>query len=110
MVIETELFIYAFCFGRRRQLPSIEEAWNLPISAEMSSRAPKTAPPPYPGKRPEDPPPLTQHQLQTLQHLQRNSHNLSPQQQVNCCYDMLLYMCKDIWSLSKDRQMCRFKI
>lgn len=23
---------------RRRQLPSIEEAWNLPISAEMSSR------------------------------------------------------------------------
>jgi hypothetical protein len=25
-------------FSRRRQLPSIEEAWNLPISAEMSSR------------------------------------------------------------------------
>lgn len=24
--------------SRRRQLPSIEEAWNLPISAEMSSR------------------------------------------------------------------------
>lgn len=70
-------------FGRRRQLPSIEEAWNLPISAEMSSRAPKSAPPPYPGKRPEEPPPLTQHQLQTLQYLQRNSHNLSPHQQVN---------------------------
>ncbi|XP_049875020.1 lysine-specific demethylase 6A isoform X1 [Pectinophora gossypiella] len=68
--------------GKRRQLPSIEEAWNLPISAEMSSRAPKSAPPPYPGKRPEDPPPLTPHQLQTLQYLQRNSHNLSPQQQT----------------------------
>lgn len=24
--------------SKRRQLPSIEEAWNLPISAEMSSR------------------------------------------------------------------------
>lgn len=69
-------------FRRRRQLPSIEEAWNLPISAEMSSRAPKSAPPPYPGKRPEEPPPLTQHQLQTLQFLQKNSNNLSPQQQV----------------------------
>ncbi|XP_073957966.1 utx histone demethylase isoform X1 [Choristoneura fumiferana] len=68
--------------GKRRQLPSIEEAWNLPISAEMSSRAPKSAPPPYPGKRPEEPPPLTQHQLQTLQYLQRNSHNLTPHQQA----------------------------
>ncbi|XP_050555060.1 lysine-specific demethylase 6A isoform X5 [Spodoptera frugiperda] len=68
--------------GKRRQLPSIEEAWNLPISAEMSSRAPKSAPPPYPGKRPEEPPPLTQHQLQTLQFLQKNSNNLSPQQQA----------------------------
>lgn len=27
-----------FSFLRRRQLLSIEEAWNLPISAEMSSR------------------------------------------------------------------------
>lgn len=51
--------------SRRRQLPSIEEAWNLPISAEMSSRqqqqqqapggpsykygtAPSGPPPPYP--------------------------------------------------------------
>ncbi|XP_038208082.1 lysine-specific demethylase 6A [Zerene cesonia] len=90
--------------GKRRPLPSIEEAWNLPISAEMSSRAPKSAPPPYPGKRsgsgggsggaggggggsgnvtaPDDPPPLTPNQLQTLQHLQRNSHNLSPHQQA----------------------------
>ena len=31
----TKIFFYYF---RRRQLPSIEEAWNLPISAEMSSR------------------------------------------------------------------------
>ncbi|CAH4030941.1 lysine-specific demethylase 6A isoform X1 [Pieris brassicae] len=76
--------------GKRRPLPSIEEAWNLPISAEMSSRAPKSAPPPYPGKRSssgggsaiEEAPPLTPHQLQTLQHLQRNSHNLSPHQQA----------------------------
>ncbi|CAB3239765.1 unnamed protein product [Arctia plantaginis] len=68
--------------GKRRQLPAIEEAWNLPISAEMSSRAPKSAPPPYPGKRPEEPPPLTHHQLQTLQYLQKNTHNLSPQQQT----------------------------
>ncbi|XP_046968325.1 lysine-specific demethylase 6A isoform X3 [Vanessa cardui] len=85
--------------GKRRSLPSIEEAWNLPISAEMSSRAPKAAPPPYPGagasttgapatgagpatpKR-DEPTPLTHHQLQTLQYLQRNSHNLSPQQQA----------------------------
>ncbi|XP_034833580.2 lysine-specific demethylase 6A [Maniola hyperantus] len=79
--------------GKRRPLPSIEEAWNLPISAEMSSRAPKAAPPPYPGagaaaaaggalvKR-EEPAPLTPQQLQTLQYLQRNSHNLSPQQQA----------------------------
>ncbi|XP_035728311.1 histone demethylase UTY-like isoform X1 [Vespa mandarinia] len=51
--------------AKRRQLPSIEEAWNLPISAEMSSRqqqqqqppggpgykygaAPSGPPPPYP--------------------------------------------------------------
>ncbi|XP_045491735.1 lysine-specific demethylase 6A isoform X2 [Colias croceus] len=77
--------------GKRRPLPSIEEAWNLPISAEMSSRAPKSAPPPYPGKRSgsisssttqEEPIPLTPNQLQTLQHLQRNSHNLSPHQQA----------------------------
>lgn len=29
--------------SKRRQLPSIEEAWNLPISAEMSSRQQQTA-------------------------------------------------------------------
>lgn len=78
--------MYLFVYFRRRQLPSIEEAWNLPISAEMSSRHPKSAPPPYPGKRsgpaPDEPLPLTPQQLQTLQYLQRNSHNLSPQQQV----------------------------
>lgn len=28
--------------SKRRQLPSIEEAWNLPISAEMSSRQQQT--------------------------------------------------------------------
>ncbi|XP_041975339.1 lysine-specific demethylase 6A isoform X2 [Aricia agestis] len=66
--------------GKRRPLPSIEEAWNLPISAEMSSRAPKPAPPPYPGRA--EAPPLTPAQLQTLQYLQRNAHNLSPQQQA----------------------------
>ncbi|CAG9581195.1 unnamed protein product [Danaus chrysippus] len=88
--------------GKRRPLPSIEEAWNLPISAEMSSRAPKAAPPPYPGAAggssggtaassggttgtsgpAKEPASLSHHQLQTLQYLQRNSHNLSPQQQA----------------------------
>lgn len=29
--------------SKKRQLPSIEEAWNLPISAEMSSRQQQTA-------------------------------------------------------------------
>lgn len=29
--------------SKRRQLPSIEEAWNLPISAEMSSRQQQSA-------------------------------------------------------------------
>jgi len=60
------LLILFLFFFRRRQLPSIEEAWNLPISAEMSSRqqqqqqqpggssynkygvAPTVPPPPYP--------------------------------------------------------------
>ncbi|KAG7311011.1 hypothetical protein JYU34_003864 [Plutella xylostella] len=68
--------------GKRRQLPSIEEAWNLPISAEMSSRH-KSAPPPYPGKREEPPPPpLTPQQLHTLQYLQRNDQALPPSQQA----------------------------
>uniref|UniRef100_A0A8D8V7C9 Lysine-specific demethylase 6A n=2 Tax=Cacopsylla melanoneura TaxID=428564 RepID=A0A8D8V7C9_9HEMI len=115
--------------SKRRVLPSIEEAWNLPISAEMSSRQqqaqqqaqqqqaqqrtnhlPKSnqpgqnglngshaPPPPYPNQngakrfKPEDsakppgPPPsfyLNAHQLQTLQFLQQNASNLSPQQQT----------------------------
>ncbi|XP_070506208.1 lysine-specific demethylase 6A isoform X3 [Chironomus tepperi] len=91
--------------SKRRQLPSIEEAWNLPISNEMSSRQQQNqkaktnaAPPPYPqqgsaipAKRfkhgEEQPqtitrPPfyLTQQQLQMLQVLQQTP-NLTPQQQ-----------------------------
>lgn len=66
--------------SRRRQLPSIEEAWNLPISAEMSSRqqqqqqqqqktvqtpyqksqdmiasSPHMQPPPYNSSKPDNP-------------------------------------------------------
>lgn len=48
--------------SRRRQLPSIEEAWNLPISAEMSSRQQQQQQPPSgPGYKygttPSGPPP-----------------------------------------------------
>ncbi|XP_076164957.1 utx histone demethylase isoform X3 [Ptiloglossa arizonensis] len=47
---------------KRRQLPSIEEAWNLPISAEMSSRQqqqqqPSTGPGYKYGTTPSGPPP-----------------------------------------------------
>jgi len=65
-VLQSLHFLFSYNFlPRRRQLPSIEEAWNLPISAEMSSRqqqqqqqpggpsykygaTPTGPPPPYP--------------------------------------------------------------
>ncbi|XP_044741138.1 lysine-specific demethylase 6A isoform X1 [Chrysoperla carnea] len=91
--------------SKRRQLLSIEEAWNLPISAEMSSRQqqsqnnqqnrlqqckPQGPPPPYPKRFKNEgqtaasqQPPffLGPQQLNNLQFLQQNMANLNPQQQ-----------------------------
>lgn len=89
--------------SKRRQLLSIEEAWNLPISAEMSSRQqqqsqpqqnrlqqhckPQGPPPPYPKRFKNEQPPqqtpsyyLGPQQLHNLQFLQQNSATLTPQQ------------------------------
>lgn len=61
-----------FLFLRRRQLPSIEEAWNLPISAEMSSRQQQQQQPPtgpgykYGATPAGPPPPYPQGQVQNL--------------------------------------------
>lgn len=94
--------------SKRRQLLSIEEAWNRPISAEMSARQQTGAavvqqhqapPPPYTANKrfkldnaaatPNGATPATvpgfylnQQQLQMLQFLQQNAANLTPQQQV----------------------------
>ncbi|XP_015609795.1 histone demethylase UTY isoform X2 [Cephus cinctus] len=57
---------------KRRQLPSIEEAWNLPISAEMSSRQQQQQQPPggpgykYTAAPAGPPPPYPQGQGQNL--------------------------------------------
>ncbi|XP_020706791.2 histone demethylase UTY isoform X2 [Athalia rosae] len=57
---------------KRRQLPPIEEAWNLPISAEMSSRQQQQQQPPggvgykYTATPPGPPPPYPQGQGQNL--------------------------------------------
>jgi len=81
--------------GKPRTLPTVEEAWNLPISNEMTNR--QTAPRQGVGRgnapnvkkddvaanpQPQQRPPfyLTSNQLQTLQYLQ-NQPNLLPQQQ-----------------------------
>ena len=84
---------------RGKQLPSVEEAWNLPVSNEMSGRQSNAMkiskeasknkfkgdnPGGVPSQLPSGPagpvPSLTQPQLQTLHFLQSQSH-LSPQQQ-----------------------------
>ena len=72
----------------KKPLPSVEEAWNLPISNEMPNRQlngrPKDAKPQHAQPQQQQPPKppfyLTPSQLQTLQYLQ-NQPNLLPQQQ-----------------------------
>ena len=80
--------------GKQRSLPTVEDAWNLPISNEMTNRAqPRgrgqgvakkedSVPGQQPGQQPQQRPPfyLSQQQLQTLQFLQ-NQPSLMPQQQ-----------------------------
>nr|CAD7394437.1 unnamed protein product [Timema cristinae] len=96
--------------SKRRQLPTIEEAWNLPISAEMSSRAVQQQGPSMVQQRSGTTPSyqkvyhgeimeggnivgnsqhrqvplfyLNQQQMQTLQFLQQNITNLTPQQRL----------------------------
>lgn len=57
-------------YFRRRALPPIDEAWNLPISAEMSSRQQQQPPPSagpgykYSGAPSGPPPPYPQGQGQ----------------------------------------------
>ena len=81
---------------KQRQLPTVEDAWNLPISNEMTNRSQPRGRGPTVGvnKKEENvsgqtvtPPQqqrppfyLSQQQLQTLQYLQ-NQQNLIPQQQ-----------------------------
>ncbi|XP_034943384.1 histone demethylase UTY [Chelonus insularis] len=96
--------------AKRRQLPSIEEAWNLPISAEMSSRqqqpavqagykyttTPPGPPPPYPqnqaatnittkrfkaGEEPVSPGAQSQSQQQPQQKQQSQQQTPTQQQQ-----------------------------
>jgi histone demethylase len=88
--------------SKSRQLPSVEEAWNLPISNEMTNRQNQprqgirpgqtvkkedgAPPPPAPAVQQQPQPQqrphfyLTPQQLQTLQFLQNQPH-LTPQQQ-----------------------------
>ena len=85
--------------GKQRNLPTVEEAWNLPISNEMTNRSAQprgrgqgagqavvkkeeTTPGQQIPQQPQQRPAfyLTQQQLQTLQYLQ-NQPNLLPQQQ-----------------------------
>jgi histone demethylase len=82
--------------NKPRSLPSVEEAWNLPISNEMTNRQAQPrqgmtrtgqpvkkeegAPPAQPQQRP--PFYLTQTQLQTLQYLQTQPSLLPQQQQL----------------------------
>ena len=77
---------------RPKQLPSVEEAWNLPVSNEMSGRHSNAMKMTKENKKREGmqqqqqqqqqqgPPGLSQAQLQTLHYLQSQSH-LTPQQQ-----------------------------
>lgn len=70
---------------RPKQLPSVEEAWNLPVSNEMSGRHSNAMKMTKENKKREGmqqqgPAGLSQAQLQTLHYLQSQSH-LTPQQQ-----------------------------
>lgn len=85
---------------KSKQLPSVEEAWNLPVSNEMAGRqsnAMKGAKAGAPQNGPSDPnkrfksetnpgnnapPALTPQQLQTLHHLQSQANLAPPQQQM----------------------------
>ncbi|XP_015114271.1 histone demethylase UTY isoform X2 [Diachasma alloeum] len=70
--------------AKRRQLPSIEEAWNLPISAEMSSRQQQQQPPPntpgykYATPPAGPPPPYPQNQQQNINKRFKPEDQLSP--------------------------------
>ena len=70
-----------------KPLPAVEEAWNLPVSNEMTGRHSSKA-----GKQNDSArmrgrgeegktPPLTAQQMQTLHYLQSQQGNLNPQQQ-----------------------------
>ncbi|XP_063993292.1 histone demethylase UTY isoform X2 [Diachasmimorpha longicaudata] len=68
----------------KRQLPSIEEAWNLPISAEMSSRQQQQQPPSntpgykYAAPPAGPPPPYPQNQQQNINKRFKPEDQLSP--------------------------------
>ncbi|XP_011303996.1 histone demethylase UTY isoform X2 [Fopius arisanus] len=69
--------------AKRRQLPSIEEAWNLPISAEMSSRQQQQPAPNTPGYKyttppAGPPPPYPQNQQQNVNKRFKPEDQLSP--------------------------------
>jgi len=80
--------------GKQRSLPTVEDAWNLPISNEMTNRSAQPrgrgqavtkkdeAVPGHQAQQPQQRPNfyLSQQQVQTLQYLQ-NQPNLLPQQQ-----------------------------
>ncbi|TRY75310.1 hypothetical protein TCAL_01654, partial [Tigriopus californicus] len=97
---DTWCSIGVFHSMKSKQLPSVEEAWNLPVSNEMAGRqsnAMKGAKVSAPQNGPSDPnkrfksesnpgnnapPALTPQQLQTLHHLQSQASLVPPQQQL----------------------------
>ena len=82
--------------GKQRSLPTVEDAWNLPISNEMTNRSAQPrgrgqavtkkeeSVPGQPAQQPAQRPPyyLSQAQLQTLQYLQAQPSLLPNQQQA----------------------------